>query len=63
MNIGTPVRIKAIRGNVEQYSGSTGQITSVSSGLAYVCIGRQTIIFYLDELEAITFSVEEGGMA
>lgn len=60
MRSGTPIRVRTIRGNVEQYNGLTGQITSLSSGLAYVCIGRQTIRFYLDELEAIA-SPAEGG--
>lgn len=59
MKYSTPVRIKTIRGNVEQYNGFVGQISSVSSGLAYVCIGRQTIRFYLDELEEIA-SIEGG---
>lgn len=63
MNVSTPVRIKAIRANVEQFNGCTGQITSLSSGLAYVCVGRQTIRFYLDELEAIVSPVEKGGAA
>lgn len=63
MKVSTPVRIKTIRGNVEQYNGCVGQIVSVScSGLVYVCIGRQTRCFYLDEVEAIA-SPTEGGAA
>ena len=61
MRSGNPVRIRTIRSNVEQFNGCTGQIASLTdSGFAYVCIGRQTIRFYLDELEAIA-SPAEGG--
>lgn len=62
MKVGTPVRIKAIRGNVKQYNGFVGQISSVTpSGLVYVCLGRATILFWADELEAIV--PVEGGAA
>lgn len=60
MKVGTPVRIKTIRANVEQYSGCLGKIARATpSGLAYVCIGKRSILFYLDELEEI--AALEGG--
>lgn len=60
MKVGTPVRIRVIRANAEQYNGCVGQISSITrSGLVYVCIGKRSILFYLDELEEI--AALEGG--
>lgn len=61
MKLGTPVRIKTHRANVEQYNNFVGQISSLTpSGLVYVCVGRATILFWEDELEAITAPAEGG---
>lgn len=60
MKLGNWVKVRTRRPHIEQYSGCTGEITRITSNdIAYVCVGRQTVPFYFDELELI--SPVEGG--
>jgi len=56
MSIGDIVLIRTQRPHIEQFNGSRGEFVGylgTRRDIAVVCIGRYSLNFYLDEIEAI----------
>ena len=63
MSIGDLVTIRTQRPHIEQFNGSRGEFLGFLGTRRDICavaVGRYTLNFYLDELEAIAPSVDGG---